>query len=61
MIKPKIVLLNKDRDKPKISAFKCPTLHIQIVGHKADTNIALNIKRLNNNLKIMLKNIWLLK
>ena len=28
----KLVLLNKDSDKPKRSAYKCPTLHTQIVS-----------------------------
>ena len=31
----KLVLLNKDRDKPKRGSFKRPTLHIPNVTHHA--------------------------
>jgi len=42
VIKSKLVLLNKDRDKPKKSAFKCPTFHIQTV-RLSKINIKLKI------------------
>jgi hypothetical protein len=37
VVKSKLVHINKNSDKPKRSAFKCPTLHIQYVGNKHRT------------------------
>jgi len=54
--KSKLVHINKDCDKPKISAFKCPTLHIQIVSSYC--RIELKIMKSEHNYIEINKQSW---